>query len=507
MSERVFISYSSEDMQWAEMIKENLDANGIPCWMANRGGIAPGEDYIEAIVRALEDCDVFILVLSENAEKSAWVSKELGTAITKRKKIIPVKISDYQIRKFQFQLENIQIFQPGNLAEVASQINLVNAVKKALDLKEVDANSFVSHNASDSAGQNQKKKTLLPVIAGAAVVVVLAVGLLLGKTLFSSKPQETGKTVQQPETDTSGTEKQSVVETAAATEPLVTETTKTTEEPITEIVTATEQMTKDSEAETEQPVTEKTETERQSAAETTETEPLPVTEESEAETQTESETISETQTEPETDASVDLLEAALSEEMQDERFFYDGDYKETGMCSEDGTPQTMTLTVPKDGYYFFEMRLARNTYGEEFTLTSDLPFLADVSALPEDFFDAQDTASGYICAAAKLPKGEYKLTTNAVRCRPILTPMVTYYDPGMFDTGSVYGYFTEEPCKQEYKLPERASGNLYFYGGAEGGFLERLELEKQDGVFTIEHPAGIVVLDARYAVDAVSAAA
>ncbi len=54
--------------------------------------IKTGEKYTKEIINAIKRCDVFLLVLSPNAEQSEWVPKELGNAIQYYKYIILVKI-------------------------------------------------------------------------------------------------------------------------------------------------------------------------------------------------------------------------------------------------------------------------------------------------------------------------------------------------------------------------------------------------------------------------------
>ena len=94
MKEQIFISYSSQDMDWALIVQNALEEKGYSCWMANNGGINPGENYAEEITEALNDCPVFLLILSPNAVKSPWVPKELNIAISSRKHII----SDHPLR-------------------------------------------------------------------------------------------------------------------------------------------------------------------------------------------------------------------------------------------------------------------------------------------------------------------------------------------------------------------------------------------------------------------------
>lgn len=104
----VFISYSSRDSAAACAVRSMLEANGVKCWMAPES-IPMGGDYANAIPLAIENCSVFLLILSENAQASKWVPKELDLAITFDKRVIPFQIDDgLMTRPFNFRLTNIQ---------------------------------------------------------------------------------------------------------------------------------------------------------------------------------------------------------------------------------------------------------------------------------------------------------------------------------------------------------------------------------------------------------------
>lgn len=104
----VFISYSSKDTDAANAVRMVLQNNGIDCWMAP-GSIAMGDDYSNAIPKAIEVCDLFLLILSANSQGSKWVPKELDSAISHNKPIIPFQIdSEALTTSFNFMLSNIQ---------------------------------------------------------------------------------------------------------------------------------------------------------------------------------------------------------------------------------------------------------------------------------------------------------------------------------------------------------------------------------------------------------------
>ena len=104
----VFISYSTMDLGPAEKIRDVLEQNRIPCWMAPRD-IPSGSNYAKEIPVAIRACKVFLLILSANAQKSNWVVKELDNAVNAGKIIVPLMLEDCPLNdEFNFLLTGAQ---------------------------------------------------------------------------------------------------------------------------------------------------------------------------------------------------------------------------------------------------------------------------------------------------------------------------------------------------------------------------------------------------------------
>ena len=104
----VFISYSSKNQSDADFIKRALESNGISCWMAP-GSIPSGSNYAKEIPNAIRNCRVFVLILSQSAQLSVWVPKELDLAVNEGKTVVPFMIEDCQILdEFNFYLIGAQ---------------------------------------------------------------------------------------------------------------------------------------------------------------------------------------------------------------------------------------------------------------------------------------------------------------------------------------------------------------------------------------------------------------
>ncbi|MBI5211123.1 MAG: TIR domain-containing protein [Elusimicrobia bacterium] len=93
MAHDVFLSYSSEDKEVAQCLCGVLEAAGIRCWIAPRDVVA-GQDYAEAIVDAIDQGAVFVLLLSSSSNESPHVRREAERAASKAKRIVPLRIQD-----------------------------------------------------------------------------------------------------------------------------------------------------------------------------------------------------------------------------------------------------------------------------------------------------------------------------------------------------------------------------------------------------------------------------
>lgn len=98
MSRYAFISYSTEDLQRAHAICEQLEERGVSCWIAPKS-ITPGTRFDEAILDAIDGCSAFVFLLSSNASKSPFVLSELNRAFSNRKDIFTVRVEDVQPEK------------------------------------------------------------------------------------------------------------------------------------------------------------------------------------------------------------------------------------------------------------------------------------------------------------------------------------------------------------------------------------------------------------------------
>ena len=91
MTPAVFISFASVDAEIARRVVASLEASGLRCWLAERD-IAPASSYPVAITEAVKNSGAVLLVLTEAANQSPHVAREVEMAFNARRPILPVRI-------------------------------------------------------------------------------------------------------------------------------------------------------------------------------------------------------------------------------------------------------------------------------------------------------------------------------------------------------------------------------------------------------------------------------
>ncbi|MGQ0779171.1 MAG: toll/interleukin-1 receptor domain-containing protein [Pseudonocardiales bacterium] len=95
MTYDVFVSHSSADRVLADAIVHELEADGIECWIAPRN-IVPGANYGEAIVAAIRDVEVMVVIVSDDANQSGHVPREIERAAAHNVSLVPFRIADIE---------------------------------------------------------------------------------------------------------------------------------------------------------------------------------------------------------------------------------------------------------------------------------------------------------------------------------------------------------------------------------------------------------------------------
>ncbi len=89
----VFVCHPSEDRATANAVVATLEADRVRCWIAPRD-VLPSEEWAQAIVKAIGDSRLFVLVFSENSNRSRHVMREVEQAVGRAIPILPFRIEE-----------------------------------------------------------------------------------------------------------------------------------------------------------------------------------------------------------------------------------------------------------------------------------------------------------------------------------------------------------------------------------------------------------------------------
>ena len=95
LSRPVFVSYATADRKEALSVCKALERRNTTCWISTRD-VAPGDNYQEAIVRALRNARAMVLVFSEAANNSDEIKKELSLASRYHIPVMALRIEDVE---------------------------------------------------------------------------------------------------------------------------------------------------------------------------------------------------------------------------------------------------------------------------------------------------------------------------------------------------------------------------------------------------------------------------
>jgi hypothetical protein len=94
----LFVSHVAEDRALAMQIVGELEARGVPCWIAPRN-VRPGQPFDNEIVDAIESSRAVLLIFSDRCNDSEYIRREVTVAGESHKVIIPFRIEDVPPRR------------------------------------------------------------------------------------------------------------------------------------------------------------------------------------------------------------------------------------------------------------------------------------------------------------------------------------------------------------------------------------------------------------------------
>lgn len=175
-----FISYASEDEAQATQICDSLESRGFRCWIAPRD-VRSGHEYGEEIIRGIEQSRCLVLVLSEAANESIFVRREVERAVSKRRPVFPIRVQEVLPSKA------LELFVSTTHWIDAWQGAMSDHVDRLVrDLEDESTLGEMAAISKRAARRRQMPKWLAAGAAALALVVVIVVANAISQGMFAS---------------------------------------------------------------------------------------------------------------------------------------------------------------------------------------------------------------------------------------------------------------------------------------------------------------------------------
>jgi len=149
---KLFISYAHGDKEKVRQLARELQDLGFDVWIDTRG-LKGGTLWGTEIVKAITDCDFFLLFVSSTSVKSDNVRREVDIAHKNDQSIIPILLEDVEIpAEWDYQLAGIQWLKFGE-ANWKSRL-LVAIGSQQRNLESENRFSIGSHNQYKASNIN-----------------------------------------------------------------------------------------------------------------------------------------------------------------------------------------------------------------------------------------------------------------------------------------------------------------------------------------------------------------
>ncbi len=194
---QIFISHSSRNAAEASAICRLLEESGTRCFIAPRD-IRTGKEYAEEIVNGLDGSAAVILLMSEAANHSPHVLREVERAVSKSIPILVYKLEEVALSKsmeyFLMTHQWVGLQDKDGYARILSfAADLQKRTAKGQDTAAQGAQKKQDREAAGAEYQNErrtesadKKQAKIRALALAAAFCLIAVGLLAGFLLLQS---------------------------------------------------------------------------------------------------------------------------------------------------------------------------------------------------------------------------------------------------------------------------------------------------------------------------------
>ena len=122
---KVFLSHAARDRSFVVRLARILERHRVKYWYSAQH-IRGAQEWHDAIGRALNECNWFLVVLTPAAVRSLWVKRELAFALRQRRynqRIIPVLWKGCEFDELSWTLEEFEFIDfTGDFAAACEQL-------------------------------------------------------------------------------------------------------------------------------------------------------------------------------------------------------------------------------------------------------------------------------------------------------------------------------------------------------------------------------------------------
>ena len=184
----IFISHSSADAAIAKELCAYIEKNNSTCFIAPRD-IHSGREYAEEIINGINEADAMVLLMSQNANASPHVLREVERAVSRSIPILVYKLEDVELSKsMEYFLMTHQWIIAEKKYDFSKILTYINEYKKecpkSTDIKATSNSDSVSNTASKS-----KSKKPLYIISGIIAVLLISFLFIFMKIRENNIPQ------------------------------------------------------------------------------------------------------------------------------------------------------------------------------------------------------------------------------------------------------------------------------------------------------------------------------
>ena len=231
MHQKIFISYSRADSEFAKRLDHDLDNAGFDSFL-DQNDIPPGVPWDDAIQKALVASTTVVVVLSPESVSSGNVLDEIGNALRVGKRVIPVR---YKVCEIPLRINRLQYadFTGGYDAGLAQLITAIKGelATQAIQLPPPPPPAIKQRDPEPAAAQPRPQSRVLW-IAILITLALLGAGFLIWRSAHPAPPAvgtdqpPTGTSSTQPDTSTTEPSSNTTATTNTSTQ-TVTSTTET----------------------------------------------------------------------------------------------------------------------------------------------------------------------------------------------------------------------------------------------------------------------------------------